>query len=90
MHLLAMYDISDVKIQTKARKILKKYLHNIQFSVFEGDLNPSQYLKLKNEIKEISKKLGENEGIIIFELPLNSKVKKIIFGGKGDLPTNII
>ena len=85
-----IYDISDGAIQDKIRKIGKRFLNHIQFSVFEGELKQSQYTQFLLELKETSKYLADNEGIIVFKINIESKIDRIVIGHKGELRGNIL
>lgn len=74
MYLILIYDIKQEKNYEKRQRMVfktcKKYLKHIQKSVFEGELDQSQYLKLSLELK---KYLNHN---------LDSR---IIFSGRNDI-----
>ncbi len=65
MYFLVVYDI-EVKRVGKVHKFLKKYMHWIQNSVFEGELTPAKLEKLKSGLKKIIKK--DKDSVIIFDL----------------------
>lgn len=46
------YDVGEKRVQ-KVFKICKKYLSHYQKSVFRGDMTPSKFIKLKNELKGV-------------------------------------
>lgn len=52
MYALIVYDV-EVKRVTKVHKFLKRYLHWVQNSVFEGELTESQMEGLKAGLKKI-------------------------------------
>lgn len=55
MYIILVYDINTEhksNVANRVFKICKKYLVHIQNSVFEGELNESQFLNLKTEIKK--------------------------------------
>ena len=55
MYIILTYDISiednGAKILRNVFKICKKYLYHVQFSVFEGEISPSQFTALSIELK---------------------------------------
>lgn len=69
MYVLLIYDIiADEKgpfVSRNTFKTCKKYLTNIQKSVFEGNLTMSQYLELKLELKRYIRK--NKDSVIIFK-----------------------
>lgn len=46
------YDIEEKRVQ-KVFKTCKKYLTHYQYSVFRGEISPSQVIKLETELKKI-------------------------------------
>lgn len=48
------YDIEEKRVQ-KVFKICKKYLTHYQYSVFRGEISPSQVIQLETELKKIIK-----------------------------------
>lgn len=46
------YDIEEKRVQ-KVFKTCKKYLAHYQYSVFRGEISPSQVIKLETELKKI-------------------------------------
>ncbi len=64
------YDVGEKRVQ-KVFKICKKYLSHYQKSVFRGDMTPSKFIKLKNELKGIIN--YEEDFICIIKL-MNSDV----------------
>lgn len=64
------YDVGERRVQ-KVFKICKKYLSHYQKSVFRGDMTPSKFIKLKNELKGVIN--YEEDFICIIKL-INSDV----------------
>ena len=62
---IIVYD-AQVKRVNKVLKTLRKYLHWVQNSVFEGELSPSQFERLKHELSKIID--PQNDSIIIYRL----------------------
>ena len=52
MYVILVYDVNEIRV-SKVNKFLKRFLHWIQNSVFEGELSLSQIEKVKEGIKEI-------------------------------------
>lgn len=46
------YDVNEKRVQ-KVFKVCKKYLTHFQYSVFRGDITPSNLISLENELKKI-------------------------------------
>lgn len=49
------YDVNEKRVQ-KVFKICKKYLSHFQYSVFRGEITPSNMILLSNELKKVIKK----------------------------------
>ena len=50
MYVIMVYDIGEKRVG-KIPPIVRKYLHHVQKSVFEGDITPASFERLKGEIK---------------------------------------
>ncbi len=91
MYVLLIYDIiADEKgpyISRNIFKICKRYLTNIQKSVFEGKLTELQLYSLKSELKKYIRK--DKDSIIIFSSRSEKWVKKEFLGKEDDLNSNI-
>ena len=64
MYVIAIYDV-EASRTTKMLKICRKYLHWVQNSVFEGDLNEVQLNALREETKAVMNM--EYDSFIIFK-----------------------
>jgi CRISPR-associated protein Cas2 len=56
MHIVICYDISEDKRRTKIHNTLKSYGQWVQYSIFECDLNETQYAKLRQRLSKLIKK----------------------------------
>lgn len=69
MYIILIYDIitddNSPRISRNIFKICKKYLTNIQKSVFEGNLTELEYMKLKSELNLYIRK--NKDSIIVFK-----------------------
>ena len=54
MYVLITYDVES-KRTVKFKKLLRKYLDHIQFSVFSGDLSEAKLIELRRAISQILK-----------------------------------
>jgi len=52
MYLLVAYDVPAERTE-KYRKLLSRYLPQLQYSVFSGDLTETSYRKLRRDIKQL-------------------------------------
>jgi len=84
MYVIVVYDVWDKKTN-KIHKYLKKRLHWIQNSVFEGELSKSEFIRMKKELlkllKEFKKENPDRQNsIIIFSMPFKGALEKEILG----------
>lgn len=87
MYILLVYDISVERVN-KARQYLKRSLHWIQNSAFEGELTEGELEKVKLGLLEI---IDEKEdSIIIFTTPNQKWLKKEVIGIEKSEVTTII
>jgi len=71
MKIILVYDIatedsSDQARLNRIRKIIKKYIHHVQKSVFEGEITPSKLERMKREILDAVDK--DRDSVIIYVL----------------------
>lgn len=71
------YDVGEKRVQ-KVFKICKKYLSHYQKSVFRGDMTPSKFIKLKNELKGVIN--YEEDFICIIKLMNNDVFGEEVIG----------
>lgn len=86
MYTILVYDIvmdnDGKRILSKIYKCCKKYLTHIQNSVFEGELQDSQILKLKNELDMFIRK--DKDSVILFKSRNEKWLKKEFLGKEDD------
>lgn len=87
MYILIVYDV-DVKRVTKVHKFLKKYLHWVQNSVFEGELTPAQIEELKSGLNKIVNK--ETDSILVFAARDARWLEKEVIGKERGATDNFI
>ena len=68
MFVIGVYDISTLdsagrKRLPKVMKVMRKYLHHSQKSVFEGETTEAKFFALKKEIENL---INKNEDYVIF------------------------
>lgn len=83
MYVILFYDISnndekDKKNASKIRKLVEKYLPRVQFSVFEGEIRQSDFLKLCSNLKKLVYK--EFDSIIIYTFKKQIHTKRQVIG----------
>lgn len=83
MFAILIYDISTDKSKEKRnyRKVVKtveNYLQRVQFSVFEGEIQPHLLLELKSKLKKVVDK--NFDSIIIYEFKNRAYSQKVEIG----------
>lgn len=82
------YDIGEKRVQ-KVFKICKKYLSHFQKSVFRGEMTPSKFIQLRNELNSVIDK--EEDFVCIIKL-MNDNVfaEEILGNGKSATGEDLI
>ncbi|MEM4133728.1 MAG: CRISPR-associated endonuclease Cas2 [Candidatus Micrarchaeia archaeon] len=78
MYVIVVYDITEVKKQLKIRNFLRRFLNHIQFSVFHGNLNPSQLKEIELFLKDFD--YEGNDSVVVFIVPIYSNIRNLVFG----------
>ena len=84
MYIILFYDIADKRSRDKkdnsyrVRKEVEKYLTRVQFSVFEGEVTPSDLKKLKARLNKVIDR--ELDSIIIYESTRLNYTERIVMG----------
>ena len=82
------YDVGEKRVQ-KVFKICKKYLFHFQKSVFRGDMTPSKFIQLRNQLTRVIDK--EEDFVCIIKL-MNDNVfgEEVLGNGKKDNGEDLI
>lgn len=80
MRYVVCYDIPETKRRTRLRKSLLRYGNPKQYSVFECDLTPREFERMKKEIKTIIDK--DEDNVRIYSLCEKCLNFAEFFGGK--------
>ena len=90
MYIILVYDIltddNDPRISRNVFKICKKYLTNVQKSVFEGEITPVLLKKLNLELKRYIRK--DKDSLIIFKSRQEKWLEKEFWGLEDDKTSN--
>ena len=73
------YDVGEKRVQ-KVFKICKKYLSHYQYSVFRGEITPSNLISLKNDLKKII--CNDEDFVCIIKLKNDNVFGEEIIGNK--------
>ena len=83
MYVILFYDIADRNQKEKdnsrtIRKTVEKYLARVQFSVFEGEIQPSDLRKLKARLAKVADR--EMDSIVIYESTRLNYTERVVIG----------
>jgi CRISPR-associated protein Cas2 len=83
MYVILFYDIGDKALKEKdnsrrIRKTVEKYLPRVQYSVFEGEIRPSDLKKLQLELRKYS--VDEYDSIVIYQFSAMRYSERIVIG----------
>lgn len=83
MYVILFYDIADRSQKEKdnsrsIRKAVEKYLTRVQFSVFEGEMRPSDLRHLKAHLAKVADK--QLDSIVIYESTRLNYTERIVIG----------
>lgn len=87
MYILIVYDI-EVKRVTKVHKFLKRYLHWVQNSVFEGELTPAQIEEMKSGLNKII--VRDSDSILMFVARDRRWLEKEVIGKERGETGNVL
>lgn len=76
MFVLITYDVPAERTRIY-RKLLRKHLEHIQYSVFHGDITEGQLVSIQNEIRDV---LKPDDSIFIFQSDVSAAVECTVFG----------
>ena len=83
MYVILFYDIADRSQKEKdnsraIRKAVEKYLIRVQFSVFEGEISPSDLKRLKATLIKVANK--DLDSIVIYESTRMNYTDRVVIG----------
>lgn len=91
MYIILIYDIiaddGGSRVSRNIFKICKRYLTNVQKSVFEGNLSKAELLSLEMELNEFIRK--DRDSVIIYKTRSDKWISKKFLGVKDDKTSNI-
>ena len=88
LYYIAVYDIASPKRLPKVLKIFRRYLFWIQNSSFEGELNETQFLSLKRDLKTVIKK--DQDSILFFWAENKKFISRQTMGFEKNEVTNFL
>lgn len=91
MYVILMYDIQmdaqGGRVRRRLFKLCKQYLYHIQLSVFEGQLDNSEYKSLTESIQDYIRPV---DSVIIFSSMFDRPPQKLIMGKIEDKTSNFL
>jgi CRISPR-associated protein Cas2 len=87
MFIILVYDIG-VKRVAKVLKKCRQYLYWVQNSVFEGEITPAKFKKLKDELAKIIDK--KEDSVVIYNLRTTKYSSREILGLEKGGQANIL
>jgi len=88
MYYIITYDIASPKRLPKILKTMRRYLHWVHNSVFEGYLTEKQVGELEDRVKEIIDK--KEDSIIFYALRNEDVFHRIVLGIEKNAITNYV
>ena len=85
LYYIAVYDIASPRRLPKVLKTFRKYLHWVQNSAFEGELNEGQFQKLTEELKKVINK--KQDSLMFFHTENKKFITKRMVGVEKNEPT---
>jgi CRISPR-associated protein Cas2 len=87
MYVLLVYDVEVGRV-AKVHKLLKRYLHWVQNSVFEGELTDAQIADLKSRLEAITERSADS--ILIYTARDQKWLAKEVVGRERASTSNLI
>lgn len=77
MYVILVYDVEEQRV-AKVCKFLRRYLHWVQNSVFEGELTEGKFKEVQIGLKKFIK--ADKDSILFYKLRASYDVQKEILG----------
>lgn len=87
MYLILVYDVEQDRV-TKVCKFLRRYLHWVQNSVFEGEVTEAKLERVKSGLKKLID--DETDSIYLYKVRDEKWIDKEIMGQELNLTDTII
>lgn len=93
MFVIAVYDISTMdaagrKRLPKVMKVMRKYLHHSQKSVFEGEISVAKFFALQKEVEGLIN--SDEDYVVFFKAPDFKNIDRVNIGKEFDPNANIL
>jgi CRISPR-associated protein Cas2 len=87
MYVLVVYDV-DVKRVSRVHKYLKRYLHWVQNSVFEGEVTDAQIEEIKAGLRRIL--ISEDDSVLLYTARDQRWLDKQVIGRERGETNNLL
>lgn len=77
MYLIIVYDVEEKRV-AKICKYLRRYLHWVQNSVFEGELTDGKFTEVQTGLKKRIK--PDEDSVLFYKLRSGDEIKKEVMG----------
>ncbi|MBT9252207.1 MAG: CRISPR-associated endonuclease Cas2 [Brockia lithotrophica] len=77
MYVIVVYDVEQARV-AKVCRYLRRFLHWVQNSAFEGELTEAQLKRVKNELNRLIN--PQTDSVYIYRLPGKKWIKKEVLG----------
>lgn len=77
MYVIIVYDVEEKRVG-KVLKYLRKYLHWVQNSVFEGELTDGKFKEVQMGLKKLIK--VDQDSILFYKLRTEKEIEKEVMG----------
>jgi len=93
VRVILVYDVSTETPQDRSRlnrvrKVVRRYLHQVQKSVFEGELTVSQLERLKLEVTRVADR--KRDSVVIYSFKDAKELKREILTDAPDPTSNFL
>ena len=87
MYLVVVYDIRERRV-ARVLKLLRRYLHWVQNSVFEGEITEGKKKEMTAALKKIIKE--EEDSVLIYSFSSENAFVKTVLGVEKGAPEHFI
>lgn len=87
MYVIVVYDV-EVERVAKVCQHLRRHLHWVQNSVFEGELTPARLERIKAELRDLIEE--QKDAVYFYIAPDPRAVRREVLGRQKGTPTTIL
>lgn len=87
MYVIIIYDV-EVERVAKVCQYLRRHLHWVQNSAFEGEISPARLERIRAELRDLIDE--EKDAVYFYILPGREAVRREVLGREKGAPTTIL